>query len=104
MPPTRSTGRHGRRATSSDLSSADQDALRQHIAELEEQVRQHQLQQPGPDLGTKRSRKLISGPSFTFDGSCDETKVIAWLCKIDIQIRKNEKFRGEPIDNDEKLS
>jgi len=85
------------------MDSASQDALHRRIAELEEQVRQAQLQQPGPDLGTKRPRKLIMGPSFTFDGSRNETKVLAWLCKIDIQIRKNEKMREEPIDDKEML-
>ena len=103
MPATRSKGRRGRQPAAADLDSASQEALRQRIAELKEQVRRTQLQQPGPDLGTKKPRKLVTGPAFTFDGSCDETKVLAWLCKIDVQIRKNEKLRGEPIDNDEKF-
>lgn len=73
------------------------------MAELEEQVRQAQLQQLGSDLGTKKSRKLVTRLLFTFDESHDEIKVLAWLCKIDIQIRKNEKMWGEYIDDDEKL-
>lgn len=103
MAATQPKGRRGRRGTAPELDSASQEALHRRIAELEEQVRQAQLQQPAPDLGTKKPRKLVSGPSFYFDGSRDETKVLAWLCKVDIQIRKNEKMRGESIDEDEKL-
>jgi len=103
MPATRSKGRRGRHDPAPEMDSASQEALHRRIAELEEQVRRAQLQQPGPDLGTKKPRKLATGPSFSFDESRDETKVLAWLCKIDIQIRKNEKMLGESIDDDEKL-
>ena len=103
MPATRSKGRRGRQSTTSEMDSASQEAFHRRIAELEEQVRQAQLQQSGSDLGTKKPRKLATRSSFSFDGSRDETKVLAWLCKIDIQIRKNEKMLGESIDDEEKL-
>src|SRR5437667_11722970 len=66
---------------------------------LEEQLRQ---QQPILDIDTKRSR-ILNGPSFAFDSSRNETKVLAWLCKVDTQICKNEKAYGEPLDEEEKL-
>ena len=92
MPTTRSKGHHGRQDTVSEIDNVSQEALHRRMAELEEQVRQAQLQQLGSDLGTKKSRKLVTRLLFTFDESHDEIKVLAWLCKIDIQIRKNEKM------------
>lgn len=76
MPATRPKGYRRRHDTAPEMDSANQKTLRHHITELEEQVRQAQLQQPRPDLETKEPRKLISRPSFSFDKSRDETKVL----------------------------
>ena len=77
--------------------------LKTRIAELEHSLEEQRSQEPPTWLGTKRDRKITIGPDFSFDGSRDDAKVVAWLCKIDTQVRLNEKVHDEPLDEEEKL-
>ena len=104
MPATRSKGRRGRQPAASDMDSASQDALHRRIAELEEQVRQAQLQQPGPDLGTKRAKEARYETLIHIRRIArrNQSPCMALQNRYS-NPKSNEKLRGESIDDEEKL-